>query len=137
MVDTAENGEKGGSRQRKNKPHLRKIIRRRIYSVLFKKGVFYSLIITLVIFTLFFIGGLYDPGIPDRLLFLLLRLLWFSSLLLCIFSLFAMGYRIRRLVYHPNLRNTLGLFRYFLSGLLGAGLVIFNSFIIAASGGNV
>ena len=137
MADITENGGKDGNRQKKNKPHFRKIIRHWIYSVLFRKGVFYSLIITLVIFTLYFIGGLLDPGIPDRLLFLLLRLLWFSSLLLCIFSLFAMGHRIRRLVYHPNLRNTLGLFRYFLSGLLGAGLVIFNSFIIAASSGNV
>ena len=120
-----------------NRPRLRKIIRHWIYSVLFRKGVFYSLIITLAIFALYIIGSLPDPGIPDHLLFLLLRLLWFSSLLLCIFSLFAMGHRVRRLVYHPSLRNILGLFRYFLSGLLGAGLVMFNSFIIAASSGNV
>jgi hypothetical protein len=136
--------------QNPNRHNQRRIVRHWIFSVLFKRGVVYSLIITLVIFALYVIVGIpdpqprptvegspLDPGIPDRLMFLLLRLLWYSSLLLCAFSLFAMGYRIRRLVFHPSLRNIVGLFLYFFAGLFGAALAIFNSFIIAASSGNL
>jgi hypothetical protein len=99
--------------------------------------VFYSLIATVAIFVLYIIAGIPEPGISDRSLFLLLRLLWYSSILLCVFSLFAMGLKIRRLVFRPSLRNIVGLFLYFLSGLFGAALAIFNSFIIAASSGNL
>jgi hypothetical protein len=125
------------TRQTPNKSKYRKIVRHWIFSVLFRKGVFFSLIATVVLFFLYIIAGIPDPGIPDGLLFLLLRLLWYSSLLLCVFSLFAMGLKIRRLVFHPTLRNIIGLFLYFLSGLFGAALAIFNSFIIAASSGNL
>jgi hypothetical protein len=122
----------------KTKKHNhRRTVRHWIFSVLFKRGVIFSLIATLVLFTLYVISGIPDPGISDRLLFLLLRLLWYSSLLLCIFSLFAMGLKIRRLVFHPNLRNIVGLFLYFFAGLFGAASAIFNSFIIAASSGNL
>jgi len=119
------------------KPGLKKNIRHWIFVVLFKKGVFYSLFATLFILTLYVIGGIPDPGIPDGLIFLLLRLLWYSSLLLCIFSLFALGSKIRRLVFHPGLRNALVLCFYFFTGLLGAGLAIVSSFIVAASRGNI
>jgi hypothetical protein len=124
-------------RLKPKKHNYRKIIRHWISSVLLKRGVIYSLIVTLVIFALYVIGGIPDPGISDRLLFLLLRLLSYSSVLLCAFSLFAMGLKIRRLVYNPSLHNIVGLFLYFLCGLFGAALVIFNSFIIAASSGNL
>jgi hypothetical protein len=88
----------------------------------------------LAIFALYTGGSVPDPGFSDRLLFLLLRLLQISSLLLCAFSLFFLAFSVRRLVYHPNLRNTLWLIAYFFTGILGAGLAMLNSLIFAAAG---
>jgi hypothetical protein len=100
-----------------------------------KKGVLFSLILAMAIFALYTGGSIPDPGFSDRLLSLLLRLLQIASLLLCAFSLFALAFSVRRLVYHPNLRNVLWLIAYFLTGMLGAGLAMLNSLIFAAAGG--
>jgi hypothetical protein len=110
--------------------------RRWLFAVLARNGVRYTLLLTLAIFTVYTAGSMPDPGFPDRILFLLLRLLQYSSLLLCAFSLLAMGIRIRRLVYYPSLRNGIGLLLYFLAGILGAGLAMLNSLIVAVSGGH-
>ena len=112
-------------------------VRQWVFSFLFKHGVLFSLILSMLIFAVYVIGSIPDPGISDDTLFLLLRLLWYSSLLLFIFSLFAVGIRVRRLVYNPSLRNIVGLFLYFAAALLGAGMAIINSLIVAASVGNV
>ena len=109
--------------------------RRWIFADLVSKGLKYTLVLTLGIFAVYTAGSIPDPGFSDRLLFLLLRLLRYSSLLLCAFSLCALGFSVRRLVYNPSLRNAFGLLVYFLIGLLGAGLAMLNSFIIAAAGG--
>jgi hypothetical protein len=76
-----------------------------------------------------------DPGFSDRLLFLLLWLLRYSALLLCAFSLFALGFSVHRLVHRLSARNILALFFYFATGLLGAGFAMLNSMIIATAGG--
>ena len=111
-------------------------VRRWHFAVFAKNGVRYSLLLTLAIFIVYTAGSMPDPGFPDRILFFLLQLLQYSSLLLCAFSLFAMGFRIRRLVYYPSLRNGMGLLLYFLAGILGAGLAMLNSLIVAVSGGH-
>jgi hypothetical protein len=101
------------------------------------KGVHGTLALSLTIFAVYLVGSMPDPGFSDRLLFLLLRLLRYSSLLLCAFSLFALGFSVHRLVHYPKLRNILALVAYFAVGILGATFAMFDSFIVAAAEGNV
>ena len=120
--------EKHGRKQR---------VRHWVFSILFKHGVLYSLAFSLLILAAYTVGSIYDPAVSDRILFLMLRLLWYSSLLLCLFSLISMGAKVRRMVYNPGIRNALGLLSYFTASLFGAAIAIISSFIVAASGGNV
>jgi hypothetical protein len=111
--------------------------RRWIFSSLVRYGVLCTLSVSLVIFALYTAGSMPEVDFSDKTLFFLLQLLRYSSLLLCGFSLFAMGYSVQRLVNHPGVRNALSLFLYFITGMLGAGLAMVNSFIVAASEGNI
>lgn len=129
-VHTSE--EHGHRARNKKRDH-----RRWIFSGYVRKGVRYTLALCLAVFTLYIIGNMPDPGFPDRLLFFLLTILLLFSLLLCAFSLFAMGFSVHRLVYYPSVRNTFALVFYFFTGLLGAGLIMFNSLVVVASGGNI
>jgi hypothetical protein len=119
-----------------NGPGQKKRGRRWIFADFVRKGVRAALALALLIFAVYLAGSMPDPGFSDRVLFMLLRLLRYASLLLCAFSLFAMGFSVRRLVYYPNVHNALGLCFYFMTGILGAGFAMLNSMIIAASGGN-
>ena len=101
-----------------------------------KKGVICSLIVSLMIFGIYLFGSIPDPGFTDNALFMLLRLLYYSSLLLMAFSLFALGLRIHLLVYNPSLRAVFGLFTYFFTGVLGAFFVMLNSLIVTFAAGN-
>jgi len=134
-----ETNNKGGGEQA---PEVKKtwkdaIGRRWIISGYGKNGVIAASVLSVAIFALYMIGSMPATGFSDNALFLLLRLLRFSSLILCAFSLFAMGYSVQRMVNRPGVRNALRLFLYFIIGLLGAGLAMFYSFIVAASEGNV
>ena len=108
----------------------------RIFTGYIRKGVMYTLLLSLAIFAVYLGGSLPDPGFTDRVLFFLLRFLRYSSLVLCVFSLIAMGFKINYFVYTPNVRNALKLLAYFFTGILGASLAMLNSFIIAAAGGH-
>jgi hypothetical protein len=112
------------------RPHRRWIIRG-----LVRKGVRIALIISLAIFALYTVGSMIDPGFSDRILFLLLQLLQYASLLLCAFSIFSMGFCVRRLVRHPHAHNVISLCFYFATSLLGAALAMLNSLIVATTGG--
>ena len=112
-------------------------VRRWIFSGYVKNGVLASLGISLAILVMYMAGSMPDTGFSDNILFLLLRLLRFSSLILCAFSLFAMADKVRRLVNRPGIKNALRLLFYFFTGMLGAGLAMLYSFIVAASEGNV
>ena len=116
---------------------LRKRGRRWIFAGYARKGVHVSLALSLAVFAVYLFGSIPDPGFSDRLLFFLLRLLRYTSLMLCAFSLFAMGFSVHRLVHFPGLRSALNLFFYFVVGLLGAVLSMLDSFIVVATGGNV
>jgi len=113
------------------------IERRWIISGFVRNGVLFAFILSIAIFVIYMAGSMPNVGFSDNVLFLLLRLLRYSSLLLCAFSLFAMGYSVQRMVNKPGVKNALNLFLYFLAGLLGAGLAMLYSFIAAASEGNV
>jgi len=111
--------------------------RRWIFAGYAQKGARASLALSLAVLAVYLIGSIPDPGFSDRLLFFLLRLLRYASLLLCAFSLFSMGFSVHRLVHFPSLRNALSLVFYFAVGLFGAVLSMLDSFIVVATGGNV
>jgi len=111
--------------------------RRWIFAGYAQKGTRFSLALSLSVFTVYLIGSIPDPGFSDRLLFFLLRLLRYTSLMLCAFSFFSMGFSVHRLVHFPSPRNALILAYNFFVGLLGAILSMLDSFIVVATGGNV
>jgi len=100
-----------------------------------KKGVVTTLIASLMIFGIYLFGSMLNPGFTDGALFFLLDLLYYTSLILLVLSLFALGLRIHLLVYNPGARAVLGLFTYFFSGVLGAFLAMLSSLIEAISSG--
>jgi hypothetical protein len=108
-----------------------------IFSDFIKKGVRASMVLSLTIFAVYLTGSIPDPGLSDFLLFLFLRLLRYTALVQCAFSLFALGYSVHRIVLFPSLRNVLSLVFYFSVGLLGAFLAMLDTFIVVATVGNV
>jgi multisubunit Na+/H+ antiporter MnhB subunit len=136
MDEVDNNG--GGAQPPEIKENWKDAIKRRwIISGYVRNGVIISSGLSVAILVLYMIGSMPDTGFSDGALFLLLRLLRYSSLILCAFSLFAMAYSVQRMVNHPGIRNALRLLGYFFIGLLGAGLAMLYSFIVAASEGNV
>ena len=129
--NTAENKNSQKGKKRKKK------YRRWIFPDFVKNGSRYSLFLSLGIFAAYTAGSMPDPGFPDHILFFLLRMLLYSSLLSCAFSLFAMGYSVRRMVYRPSVRHFLRLFFYFITAVIGANLALFGSLIAAATEGNI
>jgi len=120
------------------KEHWKDALERRwIISGFVRNGVLATFGLSLVILALYMAGSMPDTGFSDNTLFMLLRLLRYSSLILCAFSLFAMAYSVQRMVNSPGIRNALSMLFYFIIGLLGAGLAILYSLIAAASEGNV
>jgi type VI protein secretion system component VasF len=102
-----------------------------------RNGVILAFGLSLFILALYMTGSMPDTGFSDNALFLLLRLLRYSSLIHCAFALFAMAYSVRRMVNNPGLRNAFRIFIYFVIAMIGAGLAMLYSFIVAASEGNV
>jgi hypothetical protein len=111
--------------------------RRWIFSDLVTKGVRAALVLSLTIFAVYLTGSIPDPGLSDFMLFLFLRLLRYTALVLCALSLFALGYSVRRMVLSPSWRNSLSLLFYFSTGLFGAILAMLDTLIIVATVGNV
>jgi len=121
------------SAEEDSKPMTRHI---RAFPGIVKTGVRYALILSMIFFVLFMASSMYPPGVPDAFLFALLRLLRYSAVLLCVFSLVALGFGVHRSVHAPGVRNVLGILRYFFFTLLGAILVMFSLLIVAMVGGN-
>jgi len=113
------------------------IERRWIISGFVRNGVLVTFGISLAILTLYMAGSMPDTDFSDNTLFLFLRLLRYSSLILCAFAIFAMGYSVQRMVNNPGIKNAFRIFFYFIIGLIGAGLAMLYSFIVAASEGNL
>ena len=121
-----------------SKENLEDVIKRRwVISGFVRNGVLVTFGLSIAILALYMAGSVPDTGFSDNTLFLLLRLLRYSSLILCAFSLFALAYSVQRIVNKPGIRNALILLLYFIIGLLGAGLAMLYSFIVAASEGNI
>jgi hypothetical protein len=111
--------------------------RRWVFAGYVEKGVQAAFVLSFIVFAMYLVGSIPDPGFSDYLLFVLLRLLRYLSLLLCAFSLFAMGFSVNRLVHFPRLRHVLGLLFYFVTSMLGAFFSMLDSFMVVATGGNV
>jgi hypothetical protein len=109
--------------------------RRWIFSEFIRRGAYTALALSLGIFISYFIGSILDPGFSDNALFALLHIMRYTSLLLCAFSLFALGFSVYRLVNRPCVRYVLALCFFFATATFGAGLAILNSLIIATAGG--
>ena len=109
--------------------------RRWIFAALVKRGVLSSLTLSLAIFAVYLAGSIPDPGFPDHTLFLLMHILTYTSLLLCASSLLALSFSVYHLVYFPSVHSVLWLCFYFFTGILGAGLAMFNALIFATTGG--
>ena len=76
-----------------------------------------------------------DLDLPDNILFLLLAILRYSSVLVCVFSIYLIITNIIRLIRRPNTASALKIVLFFLSLLYGAGIIVFNAFIAAIAGG--
>ena len=111
--------------------------RRWIFASYARKGVYLFLVLSLAVFAVYLFGSVPDSGFSDRMLFFLLRLLRYTSLLLCAFAFFSLGFSVHHLVHFPGLRNVLVLFFYFTIGIAGAILSMLDSIIVVATGGNV
>ena len=127
----------GDDPQAEPKPELENILRRWIFSDFSRKGVRLTLAISLSIFALYMAGSFPDIGFPDSVLFFLLRVLRYVSLVCCVFSLLAMGYSVHRLVHYPSFRAFFGIIMYFVICLLCASFTMLDSVIVAATVGNV
>jgi len=101
-----------------------------------KTAVRYSLSLSIIFFVLYMAGSMYAPGVPDTLLFMLLRLMRYSGFLLLVFSLVALGFGVHRLVNNPCVRTALYTLLYFFLILLGAVFIMFSLLIVGISAGN-
>jgi len=110
--------------------------RARAFPAFAKIGVRYALVLSIAFFVLYMAGSMYAPGVPDSLLFLLLRLLRYSGFLLSVLSFAAMGFGVHILVYEPGLKSGFRVCRYFLFMLLGAVFAMFSLIIVEMSAGN-
>jgi len=137
MDEENNKGAEDGNPPEITETRKRSVVRRWIFSGYVKNGVLASLGVSLAILVMYMAGSMPDTGFSDNILFLFLRLLRYSSLFLCAFSLFAMADKVRRLVNRPGIKNALKLLFYFFTGFLGAVLAMLYSFIVAASEGNV
>lgn len=99
-------------------------------------GVILSLVLSAATVVLYIAGSAPDSGFSDETQFLLLRILRYLSLVLIVFSLCAAGFSVRLMVLRPRPRYLAGMALYLLTGILGAALVILNSVIMVAAGGN-
>jgi hypothetical protein len=99
-------------------------------------GVILSLVLSAATVVLYIAGSAPDPGFSDETQFLLLRILRYLSLVLIVFSLCAAGFSVRLMALRPRPRYLAGMALYLLTGILGAALVILNSVIVVAAGGN-
>jgi len=100
-----------------------------------RAGALYALGLSLLFLVLYVAGSVYVPGVPDALLFLLLRLTRYAAFLLSAVSLAAAGFAVRRLVYAPGPANAVSLLAYFLLILLGGLLVMFSLLMVAVAAG--
>jgi len=101
-----------------------------------RTGVFYSLVLSLAFLVLYMAGSSYAPGVPDTLLFLLLRLMLISSFLLSAVSLVAVGFAVRRATRRPGIPTALAVLGYFLLVLFGAVVAMFSLLVVSVSVGS-
>jgi hypothetical protein len=98
----------------------------------FRGGIPATLFFCISTLALYMAGG----SFTDKALFSLLRLLRFLACLLVILSLCALGTSIFRMAQNPHARHLLNIALCLFSGILGAALLVFSSFIAMAAEGS-
>jgi hypothetical protein len=99
-------------------------------------GVIGGLVLSLAAMVFYMRGGFSGDGLGEDQQFALLRVLRYLSLFVTICSLCAAACCVRLALSRPRFAHWAGLALYLLTGLLGAGLLIANSAIVVAAGGN-
>ena len=95
-------------------------------------GLIYSLnlsIITLIVY-------IADLDLPDKALFLLLAILRYSSIFVCVCSLYLLIAGFRRMIQRPGVVSALKIVLFLCSMLFGSGIIVFSVFIVTFAGGN-
>ncbi|MCL2193596.1 MAG: hypothetical protein FWB78_09405 [Treponema sp.] len=116
-------------------PEPKRPFQLRNFPLIVKTAVRYAVSFSVIFFVLYMAGSMYVPGVPDTLLFMLLRLLRYSGFLLIVFSFIALGFGVHRLVYRPCARTVLSTLLYFFLILLGAVFIMFSLLIVEMSAG--
>jgi len=103
------------------------------FRTLVKLGLFLSIVLSLVVIFI------YSTGIDftDETLFYLLWAMRFFSFFVCAFSIYLFVSCIKRFINRPSPLAIAAMLLYLLAILLGAGLIIFNIFIVAMAEGNI
>jgi formate hydrogenlyase subunit 3/multisubunit Na+/H+ antiporter MnhD subunit len=99
-------------------------------------GVIATLILLLFTLALYAAGNMPERGFTDATQFWLLKIQWYLSLFLCLFSFCALALSLRLMIRRPRFRYALGMGLYLLTGVLGMALALLNSFVVAITGGN-
>jgi hypothetical protein len=95
-----------------------------------------GLVLSLAVLAFYMRGGVTGDGLSDDQQFALLRILRYLSLFLTVCSLCAAACGVRLAFSRPRFAHWAGLALYLLTGAVGAGLLIVNSAIVVAAGGN-
>jgi hypothetical protein len=98
--------------------------------------VIVSLVLSLAVLAFYMRGGINGDGLSDGQQFALLRVLRYLSLFVTVCSLCAAACCVRLAFSRPRFAHWAGLALYLLTGVLGVGLLIANSAIVVATGGN-
>jgi hypothetical protein len=99
-------------------------------------GLAASFVLLMIACALYLLGSAPDRAFSDETQFVLLRVARYLSILLLAFSLCALGFGVRQMVRRPRLRCLAVMALYALAGILGLVLLILNSVIEVAAGGN-
>ncbi|MCL2065992.1 MAG: hypothetical protein FWG99_00810 [Treponema sp.] len=101
--------------------------------ILVKRGFIASLVLSLVVSIIYLAG----VDFSDETLFFLLWALRILSFFVFAFSLHSLILITRNYIKGTAPVSITAIILYVLSALLGAGLIVFNAFIVAIAGGNI
>ena len=103
------------------------------FRALVKFGLIMSVILAVTVIVVYSA----DLDFSDENLFFLLWAMRFFSFFVCVFSVYLFISCVRRFIRRPSPLTAAAMGLYLLAIFLGAGLIIFNVFIVVMAGGNV
>lgn len=128
MEDSADSKTENPNIEPPVKP--RAAFRRRNTPAMVRAWVVYALTLSVALFAIFIAGSMHDPGVSDSVLFLLLRLVRYSSIVLCALAVVAVWFGVRNIVSHPCVQNAIAIATNFFLILFGAGMAMVSHLIV-------